>query len=240
MKRKLLHSRLSRFLFLCFALGAGLSQAQTPVASTQVAGNGNPVIPGYFADVTVKKFGDTYYVYATTDNVKEASGEPQVWTSKDFVNWTNQEMTVPRATENVWAPDIVVGPDGKYYYYYSSCQNGCSIYGYSSTSPTGPWTSLVANNGPIINPSFNEPVIPLDPHVFRDDDGSYWIYYCTWAGGAGNGVGWAKFNTDMKTFSSKGIIPNTQLPNVFEAPFMLKRNGKYYLMYSIGDCSFFE
>ncbi|MFD2285774.1 hypothetical protein GJU39_17830 [Pedobacter petrophilus] len=30
-------------------------------------GNGNPVIPGYFADPTVKKFGDTYYIYATTD-----------------------------------------------------------------------------------------------------------------------------------------------------------------------------
>ena len=27
-------------------------------------GTGNPVIPGYFADPTVKKFGDTYYMYA--------------------------------------------------------------------------------------------------------------------------------------------------------------------------------
>lgn len=210
--------------------------AQTPVASTQVAGNGNPFIPGYFADVTAKKFGDTYYVYATTDNVKEASGEPQVWMSKDFINWNNVEMTVPRVTENVWAPDITIGPDGKYYYYYASCQNGCSIYGYVSSSPTGPWTSLMSGNGPIIDPNFNTPVIPLDANVFKDDDGSYWIYYCTWAGGTGNGVGWAKFNTDMKTFSAKGIIPNAQLPNVFEAPYMLKRNGKYYMMYSIGDC----
>ena len=30
-------------------------------------GTFNPVIPGYFADPTLKKFGDTYYVYATTD-----------------------------------------------------------------------------------------------------------------------------------------------------------------------------
>ena len=30
-------------------------------------GTGNPVIPGYFADPTIKKFGDTYYMYATTD-----------------------------------------------------------------------------------------------------------------------------------------------------------------------------
>lgn len=223
-------------LFLAASFCTHFLSAQTPVAATQTAGNGNPFIPGYFADPTIKKFGDTYYVYATTDNVKEASGEPQVWMSKDFINWSNVEMTVPRVTENVWAPDITVGPDGRYYYYYASCQNGCSIYGYVSTSPTGPWTSLMAGNGPVIDPNFSPPIIPLDAHVFKDDDGSYWVYHCTWAGGAGNGVGWAKLNSDMKTFSAKGIIPNAQLPNVFEAPFMLKRNGKYYMMYSIGDC----
>ena len=27
-------------------------------------GNGNPLIPGYFADPTIKKFGDTWYIYA--------------------------------------------------------------------------------------------------------------------------------------------------------------------------------
>ena len=30
-------------------------------------GAGNPLLPGYFADPTVKKFGDTYYIYSTTD-----------------------------------------------------------------------------------------------------------------------------------------------------------------------------
>ncbi len=141
----------------------------------------------------------------------------------------------PRETENVWAPDVVIGPDGKYYYYYCSCQNGCSIYGYVSDTPIGPWTSLMPNNGPIIAPGFLDPIIPLDPHVFKDDDGSYYIYFCTWATYAGHGVGWAKMNADMKSFSEKGIIPNTELPGVFEAPFMLKRDDVYYLMYSAGS-----
>ena len=44
-------------------------------------GAGNPLLPGYFADPTIKKFGDTYYIYATTDGIKLASGEPQVWIS---------------------------------------------------------------------------------------------------------------------------------------------------------------
>ena len=46
---------------------------------------GNPIIPGYFADPTVKKFGDTYYMYATTDGSGAGFGPAQVWTSKDFV-----------------------------------------------------------------------------------------------------------------------------------------------------------
>ena len=30
-------------------------------------GNCNPIVPGYFADPTIKQFGDTFYLYATTD-----------------------------------------------------------------------------------------------------------------------------------------------------------------------------
>ena len=50
---------------------------------------GNPFIPGYFADPTIKKFGDTYYLYATTDGTGNGYGPAQVWVSKDFRNWTN-------------------------------------------------------------------------------------------------------------------------------------------------------
>ena len=37
----------------------------------------NPIIPGYFADPTIKKFGDTYYVYATTDGSGAGFGPAQ-------------------------------------------------------------------------------------------------------------------------------------------------------------------
>ena len=71
---------------------------------------GNPILPGYFADPTVKKFGDTYYVYATTDGTGNGYGPAQVWVSKDFVNWKNIVMNWP-TTEVVWAPDVVQQPD---------------------------------------------------------------------------------------------------------------------------------
>jgi xylan 1,4-beta-xylosidase len=106
------------------------------------AGNGNPLVPGYFADPTIKKFGDTWYLYATTDGIKLASGDPQVWVSKDFKNWYNYKIELPnRKTEDVWAPEVVQGSDGRFYYYYSSCRGqvgGCNIYGYVSNTPIGP------------------------------------------------------------------------------------------------------
>ena len=79
------------------------------------------LVPGYFADPTIRKFGDTWYLYATTDGIKLASGDPQVWVSKDFKNWCNYRIELPnRKTEDVWAPEVVEGPDGRYYYYFSS------------------------------------------------------------------------------------------------------------------------
>ena len=32
-------------------------------AAYNTPGAGNPILPGYFADPTIKKFGDTYYIY---------------------------------------------------------------------------------------------------------------------------------------------------------------------------------
>ena len=66
------------FLTLCLALSFGQEvKYNTPQA-------GNPIIPGYFADPTIQKFGDTYYLYATTDGNGGGLGPSQVWTSKDF------------------------------------------------------------------------------------------------------------------------------------------------------------
>ena len=70
-------------------------------------GAGNPLLPGYFADPTIRKFGDTYYIYATTDGTGNGYGPAQVWMSKDFVNWKNVTMNWP-TTEVVWAPDVVM------------------------------------------------------------------------------------------------------------------------------------
>ena len=105
-----------------------LASAQPMVYNASSAGN--PFIPGYFADPTIRKFGDTYYLYATTDGTGNGYGPAQVWVSKDFQNWKNTVMNWP-TTEVVWAPDVVQQPNGSFRYYY--CEP-CNINIGESTS----------------------------------------------------------------------------------------------------------
>jgi len=198
----------------------------------------NPIVPGYFADPTIHKFGDTFYLYSTTDGIKLASGEPQVWISKDFVNWFNfeMEMDIPEGLTNVWAPDVFQGADGRFYFFMGNCQFGCNIYGYVSESPMGPWVPL--NDGkPVIEVGTALDRLPaLDAQYLLDDDGSVYAYFGTWCHLFG-GMGWAKISPDDNfTILETGHIPMSEIPEAFEAVYPLKRNGKYFLMYSSGDC----
>ncbi|WP_176146045.1 family 43 glycosylhydrolase [Parapedobacter luteus] len=193
---------------------------------------GNPIIPGYFADPTVRKIGDTYYIYATTDGNGWGAGPSQVWTSKDFVNWTIQPMNWPN-THWYWAPEMTPGYDGRYYLYYSQ---PVQLYGAVSDSPVGPWSPLQPE-GEALVPNYKIPgVITLDGQAFRDDDGKIYLYWGTWGIYPDHGCAVGLLNPDMKTFADIKLIPNTDATDFFEAPFVFKRKGIYYFMYSSGRC----
>lgn len=195
-------------------------------------GTGNPVIPGYFADPTVMKFGDTYYVYATTDGNGGGLGPSQVWTSRDFVNWTMMPMNWPN-THWIWAPDVMKRGDLYYMYYCQPCQIYCGV----SETPRGPWKNLLGEPEAVLVPDRLEPMaITLDGQTFVDDDGSVYLYWGTWGIYPGHGCGVGKFNADLKSFEKIGLIPNTQAKDFFEAPFVIKKNGIYYFTYSAGSC----
>ena len=235
----------------------------SPVTETEwnAPGNLNPFIPGYFADPTIRKFGDTYYLYATTDGTGNGYGPAQVWVSKDFVNWRNFVMNWP-TTEVVWAPDVVKQPNGKYRYYY--CEP-CNINIGESDSPLGPWKNILGKEDAVMVPDrYIHNIITLDPMLFEDEDGSQYLYFTTWGifDGFGCGVaklkggdfdvnslasnirkdarGWHESNpfpiAADEFFSDKRLIPNTELKDIFEAPFIFKRNGIYYFTYSSGSC----
>jgi len=56
----LVHASARAWLFC----GTGEADAD---AAFDAPGNFNPIVPGYFADPTIERFGDTFYLYATTD-----------------------------------------------------------------------------------------------------------------------------------------------------------------------------
>ncbi len=235
----------------------------SPVVGTawNAPGNANPFIPGYFADPTIRKFGDTYYLYATTDGTGNGYGPAQVWVSKDFVNWKNIVMNWP-TTEVVWAPDVVQMPNGKFRYFY--CEP-CNINIGESDSPIGPWHNILGKEDAVMVPDrYVHNVITLDPQLFVDEDKSQYLYFTTWGIYNGFGCGVAKLKDgdfDLNAlasnvakdarrwnennpfpiaadefFTEKRLIPNTELKDIFEAPFVFKRNGIYYFTYSSGSC----
>jgi len=229
-------NRFRRLVFgmiLCGLFYSGVAQEKQ-----NAIGNGNPLLPGYFADPTIRKFGDTYYIYSTTDGIKLASGEPTVWISKDFWNWYNYklELQVPEGLTNCWAPDVFQAADGKYYYFMGNCQFGCNIYGYVSDSPMGPFSAI--NNGNAVIPAgtSRKDFPALDAQFLVDDDVSVYAYFGTWFTSFG-GMGYVKIDPkDMHTILKTGFIPIAQIPKAFEAAYPIKCNGKYFLMYSAGDC----
>ena len=161
-------------LITSFLIGVVSAFAQ---AAFNTPGAGNPVIPGYFADPTIKKFGDTYYMYATTDGSGAGFGPAQVWTSKDFVNWTLMPMNWPDS-HWIWAPDVMQHSDGKYYYFY--CQP-CIIHCGVSETPRGPWKNILGDSEAVLIPDrFVTNAITLDGQTFVDDDGSVYMYWGTW------------------------------------------------------------
>jgi len=226
-------------LVLILVRGWEKTQAQERILHT-VNNKLNPLLPGYFADPTIKKFGDTYYIYSTTDNIMLASGVPTVWYSRDFENWYNYTMDVPSFTTiplvNFWAPDIIE-QNGRYYLYFGNCEMGCNIYGYVSDTPIGPWKKLNENDKPVIAHNYPRQGFPsLDAQFFTDTDGKIYGYWGTWVHYNG-GYAVGELNTQsMKDMQQSKNIPLAQTPAPFEAAYMMKKGNKYILMYSGASC----
>jgi len=70
-------------------------------------GNGNPVIPAFFADPSLHVFNNTYYLYSTTDGYGWNNGPPMLWKSTDCVHWTSQFVIINPNPNVYWAPSVV-------------------------------------------------------------------------------------------------------------------------------------
>lgn len=201
----------------------------------------SPSIPGLYADPNIAVFGDTYYVYATTDGVPGWGGNQFfVWSSKDLVDWTRSSQpiitldgangNVPWAVGNAWAPTIIE-KGGKYYFYFSG-QNAAldrkTIGVAVADSPTGPFTAqptAMITNGESVNSGQ-----AIDPAAFTDPaTGKSYLFW-------GNGVPlYAELSDDMLSVKSGTIKRIDGLTDFREGAFVNVRDGLYHLTYSIDD-----
>jgi beta-xylosidase len=201
----------------------------------------SPVLPGLYADPNIAVFGDTYYIYATSDGFPGWGGkEFYVWKSKNLTDWTRSATpfltldgtngNVPWATGNAWAPTIIER-DGKYYFYFSghnSAVDRKTIGVAVADNPEGPFTA--EPNAMILN---NEAVTSgqaIDPAAFHDPVTGKW--YLGW--GNGSPV-LAELADDMKSIKPGTYQRINGLTDFREGVFFNYRKGLYHLTYAIDD-----
>jgi GH43 family beta-xylosidase len=195
----------------------------------------NPAVPGLFADPNIVRFGDTYYLYATTDGFAGWSGTQfRAFSSKDLVHWTDHGVILDVAADIAWADNSAWAPgiaekNGKYYFYFSAGlasgdtrkHLGVAV----ADSPTGPFRDALGR--PLVAAgAFAGQMI--DPAVFTDTDGRSYLY---WGQGSSHQ---AQLNADMVSFSASQV--RTYKPtNYNEGSFVVKRGSTYYFMWSEND-----
>lgn len=222
----------TKLSLLLAAVAAVAAPAQTP-APTPVASPAktyrNPLMPDReIADPDVIKVDGKYYLYPTSD----ARGY-QVFVSEDLVHWELKGRVFEDPRGGDWAPEVLhYRGDGKYYLYYTdNAPNNASGLGRKQVgvamadSPLGPF----ADKG-----SLAAPAIDADP--FQDEDGKLYLYYVDLANGFKIMVQPMKAPLE-KLGEAKLLLRPTEpweqiSGHVTEGPFMLKRQGTYYLTYS--------
>lgn len=141
------------------------------------------------------------------------------------------------STGTAYAGQIVQAANGKFYMYApvtqaSSKNSDLFAIGVAvSSSVLGPYIDA-HSAGPIISQSIPSPgndIQNIDPTVLVDDDGRVFIYFGTFGQLRGY-----ELASDMMTV--KGSVTTvTSLTGYFEAPWLMTRNGIYYMIYAANN-----
>ncbi len=285
MEMKLKKNSLILFSLLAFVFGGCGQSSQQQEQATQEAPkeeNKKPISKPlvthiYTADPSAHVFNDRIYIYPSHDIESNTAEDDEGghFDMKDYrilsMDSIGGQVTehgvaldikdVPWAKRQMWAPDAAF-KDGVYYLYFpvKDKQDIFRIGVAISTKPEGPFKAEAA---PI------EGSYSIDPAVFRDDDGTYYMYFGgIWGGQLQRWAGdntynpkaknrtpeelailprIAKLDASMKAFAEapkevKLVDENGNLfyekendKRFFEAIWVHKYQGKYYLSYSTGD-----
>lgn len=238
--------------------------AQKPNEELKAKGlSGNPIIEGWYADPEAVVYGDIFWIFPTysdhfgptppkgidaknmTERQKKAIN-PQylvqtfldAFSSKDLVHWKKHARIldikdIKWAEFALWAPSVIHAND-RYYLFFGAndIQNDNEYGGIGvaiADNPEGPYKDALGK--PLID-KFHNGAQPIDQFVFRDDDNQHYLYYGGWR--HCNVVKLSKDLLSLQPFDDGETFKEITPEHYVEGPFVFKRDGKYYLMWSEG------
>ena len=177
-------------------------------------------------------FGDELWVFTGCD--RQGNNDNyymvgwQAFSTTDMQNWTDHGMILKDnefkwCTENnAWASQCIER-NGKYYFYFTTTNNGRCIGVGVADKPEGPYEDVLGK--PLCGPNWDY----IDPTVIIDDDGQAWLMF-------GNPkCYYVKLKEDMVTLDGPIQTFNLSLPagtRYGEGPWIYKHDGLYYLVFA--------
>ncbi|MEV3973567.1 arabinan endo-1,5-alpha-L-arabinosidase [Streptomyces sp. NPDC050698] len=147
-------------------------------------------------------------------------------------SWWRNYSSVPEA----WAPDISYH-GGKYLMYYSVSKFGSNTSAIglatSSTGQPGSWT----DQGTVYTSNSAGDFNAIDPNLFVDDDGTWWLSFGSWW----TGIKMIRINPSTGkqlpgNSTRYSLASRPTGTKAVEAPFIVKRGNYYYLFASYDTC----
>lgn len=183
--------------------------------------------PIALSDPFILEHDGVYYAYGAGE-----SDGIVVYQSDDLEFW-KKESTLALHKDNSYgedgfsSPQVIYSPlDDKYFMYYTAAERICCAV---SDSPLGPFVQSEAK------PLLDSPA--YDPSVFRDVDGTLYLYYTVVNNGSEIWVarldetleGLAATRTKCLSVSQPWEV---RMGTVNESPFVVEHDGRYYMTYS--------
>lgn len=222
---------------LIITLAAAIVCAAPAQCKRQKPTSGNPIFPGWYADPEGVVLDGKYWVFPTFSAPFDQQLHLDAFSSSDLVTWQKHERVleqknIPWLRRALWAPSVIEANNRYYLFFGGNDVHQGEVGGIGvavADKPEGPYVDALGK--PLIGEIVNG-AQPIDQFVFRDDDGQYYMYY----------GGWRHCNVCRLSPDLLSIVPwpdgttyrEVTPKNYVEGPFMLKRNGKYYFMWSEG------
>lgn len=186
------------------------------------------------ADPSPLVYNGRFYIVCGQDEAVTNAFNMYSWrllSSDDMVNWTDHGVIL-RPSQISWIPNnrawasCIVYRDG-YFYFYASGDYQIGVL--RSRNITGPWEDV--NGRPLIDRNTpGHAARDIDPMCFVDDDGQAYLIW------GGDGIcRYVKLGSDMTSLAGSVMdVPGLTGSGYtyLEAPFIIKENGTYFLMYA--------